>query len=201
MTSLEELVSAICELGSQQVPLMLAVDGPSAAGKSTLASRLASTLGASVVHMDDFYRDLTDEVRRTLRPVEGVERFFDWQRLRREALEPLSRAETVCFPCFDWETGCGLTASEHAVEAAPVVILEGVYAARPELGDLMHQLVLVETTPERRAQRRAERAVDHDGLETRWDAAEHHYFSYIRPRHFFHHVISGETECPLLSDP
>ena len=46
-------------------------------------------LAASVVASDEFYRDMPAERRWTLTAAEGVDQYFDWQRLRREVLEPL----------------------------------------------------------------------------------------------------------------
>jgi uridine kinase len=187
-----ELVDDIRALESPQGPVVVAIDGRSASGKTTLALWLAAELGATLVHMDDFYRDMPEPARWLLRPAQGVEQFFDWQRLRREALEPLSRGHAVSYRGYDWDAGGGLSAEHHVVEAAAVVILEGVYAARPELDDLVHLRVLVDASPERRARRRLERA-DHQGLEARWDAAEEFYFTEIRPPDTFHRVLDGDV--------
>jgi uridine kinase len=70
-------------------PSIVAIDGPSAAGTSTLAGTVRRWLGASVVASDDVYRDLPERRRAALTPGEGVDQYFDWQRLRDEALRPL----------------------------------------------------------------------------------------------------------------
>lgn len=70
-------------------PLIVAVDGASAAGTSTLAAAVGLRLGASVMDGDDFYRDLPEQRRAALTPAEGVDQYFDWQRLRHEILQPL----------------------------------------------------------------------------------------------------------------
>ncbi|MFM6173306.1 MAG: (d)CMP kinase, partial [Sphaerospermopsis kisseleviana] len=77
-----------------ELPVVVALDGRSGAGKSTLADAIAHDLGAALVHGDDFYRDMPDAERRALSAERGVDRFFDWERLRDEALIPL-RARTA----------------------------------------------------------------------------------------------------------
>ena len=198
MTSPRELVDEILARHSPQGPVVVAIDGRSAAGKTTLAVWLASELGAALVHMDDFYRDMPEADRWLLSPTQGVEQFFDWQRLRREALEPLSRAQTVSYRGYDWDAGGGLSVEHQVVEAAAVVILEGVYAARPELDDLVHLRVLVDARPEQRTSRRLDRA-DHRGLEDRWDAAEEFYFTEVRPPGTFDRVLRGDANVDAVS--
>ena len=70
-------------------PLLIALDGPSAAGTSTLAAAVGLRLSASVVAADDFYRDLPEEQRWALTAAQGLAEYFNRQRLRHEALEPL----------------------------------------------------------------------------------------------------------------
>jgi len=79
-------------------PLVIALDGPGAAGTSTLGANLGLRLAGSVVEGDDFYRDMPEEQRWSLTPAQGVEEYFDWQRLRYEVLEPLRAGRTARYP-------------------------------------------------------------------------------------------------------
>ncbi|MCL1877401.1 MAG: hypothetical protein FWF80_00945, partial [Defluviitaleaceae bacterium] len=56
-------LSAILRLAADA--RVIAIDGRSASGKTTLASELAAQTGASVIHMDDFFlpQDLRTEER------------------------------------------------------------------------------------------------------------------------------------------
>jgi len=177
--------------------IVVALDGPSGAGKSTLANAIAGDLSAAVVHVDDFYRDMPDADRRELSPLEGVDRYFDWQRLREEALMPLVQREPARFQRFNWSAGQGLIGSV-AVEASDVVIVEGVYSARPELEDLVDLKVLVKVADRDRVQRREARlrtVSRHDprGWDARWDAAERVYFETIRPPSNFDLIVAGDA--------
>ncbi|MGI3782914.1 MAG: hypothetical protein ACRYG2_19305, partial [Janthinobacterium lividum] len=75
-----------------QRPVLVAVDGASAAGTSTLADALAGRLSATIVRGDHFYRDMSCEQRWGLDAEQGYASYFDWQRMRAEVLEPLRQA-------------------------------------------------------------------------------------------------------------
>ena len=104
-------------------PRIVAVDGRSASGKTTFAERLrAAVPGAAVVHTDDIAwwhsRFGCDDLM-----VGGV-------------LEPLHRGEAVHYQPPAWASH-GRTVQIDVSAKAPVVIIEGVGAARRELSQLM----------------------------------------------------------------
>jgi uridine kinase len=181
-----ELVTA-----SPARPLVIALDGPSAAGTSTLGADLGVRLSASVVAGDDFYRDMPEEQRWALTAVQGVEEYFDWQRLRHEVLEPLRAGRPARYRPFSWLPGGGLDERWVRVEPTPIIVLEGVYTARPPLRDLVDLAVLVETATEERQRRLTVRGGGNDDWWPRWGAAEDHYFTTICPRQSFDLVIPG----------
>jgi uridine kinase len=176
-------------------PLVVALDGRSGTGKSTLARLLRSSVDAALVEADLFYRDMPDDQRAALTPEEGVARYFDWERLRDEALIPLRRGRTAQFCPFDWQRGSGL-ASPVTVEPRPLVIVEGVYSARPEFDGLVDLRVLIEVDQHQRQARLRKRSHDPAGWTTRWEAAEDVYFRRIRPPASFHLRVRGDTGGP-----
>lgn len=83
----------------------------------------------------------------------------------------------------------------------PVILLDGVYSARPELADLVDLAVLAEA-PNDRARR--QRLIAREGeafmnaWHALWDAAEDHYFSLVRPRSAFDlNVTPAERHPPF----
>ena len=176
-------------------PLVVAVDGRSGTGKSTLANALALEAGACLVHGDDFYSPdvarLTAEQRETLTDAEVAGSVFDWSRLRTEALEPLTRSRPAIFRPYDWERNDGSLAAIQQIEPGRLVVLEGVYAARPELADLIDLAVLVETDPAVTQARRAHRP-DHPSWTRFWDRGEDYYFRVVRPPEGFDLRVSGQ---------
>lgn len=129
-------------------PLVISLDGPSAAGTTTLATELGLRLAASVVAGDDFYSDMPEEQRWALTAAQGVEEYFDWQRLRHEVLEPLRAGRAARYRPFSWLPGGGLDDRMVTVEPTPIIVLEGVYTGRPQLRDLVDLVVLVDTPAE-----------------------------------------------------
>ena len=189
--SRDQLVQAVTALmrAAKGRPALAALDGHSAAGKSTHAAAIASEVETAVIPMDDFYRDESDALRQTYDAAQGVDRYFGWQRLLEQAVLPLRAGTSSTYQPFDWRAGAGL-AAPTTIEPASVVILEGVYSARPELRPYLDLTVLVEASAEARLQRQRERHDPHD-WEARWDAAERLYFTSICPRESFDIVVSG----------
>jgi uridine kinase len=98
---------------------IVAVDGPSAAGKTTFSAALAAALdGAPVVHSDDFPV-----------PWDG-EPLAWWPPLTAHVLAPLRTGRPGRFRRYDWRRGT--YAEEVTVPVAPVLVIEGVGAARRE---------------------------------------------------------------------
>jgi uridine kinase len=144
-------------------PLVVAVDGHGAAGKTTLATESANTLGATLIHTDDFFH--------AARPIGADElpmaQYYDWARLRAEALEPA------------------------LADGKPVILVEGVSAGTPALSDLVTRAVFVQT-PEPVRLERLHRRLTSEEWDEQWLAVERMYFR-IRPPECFDLIVSGAT--------
>jgi uridine kinase len=169
---------------------VLAVDGHSAAGKSKFADALASRTGAALVRGDDFYRIMDETKRAELPPAEGVELYYDWQRMRAEVLLPLRAGTPAEYHPYDWDYG-RLASRFVKVPAAAALILEGLFVSRPELQPLVDRSVLVETPAPVRRSRQTERADASPEWLERWDAAERYFFRHVRPPRTFDLVVRG----------
>ncbi|MDG4803324.1 AAA family ATPase [Micromonospora sp. WMMD980] len=160
---------------------VIAVDGPSASGKTTLAETVAELLdGATIVHGDDFCRPMPDHERAQLDPQQGYQRHFDWQRLRDQVLVPLRADRTARYQSYDWNTG-RLAGWTEVTPGAPVIV-EGVYSARPELSPYYHLTVYVDTPREICLRRMRARGEHSEEWITRWRAAEDFYLRTTWPQ-------------------
>ena len=118
-------------------------DGHSVAGKSSFAEALAKATDAAIVPGDDFYRVMDDEARAGLSPDEGIRRYYDWERMRDEALSPLLADRAATYRPYDWQSGLLATRSV-TIAPAPVVVVEGLFVSRPQLEPFVDLSVLVE---------------------------------------------------------
>ena len=168
--------------------LVVAIDGRSGTGKSTLARRLAAALPAAVIDGDDFFAGGVDV--RTDTAAERAAACIDWRR-QRPVLLALRAGQRASWRPFDWETFDGqLAARASTLDPATIVLLEGVYAARPELTDLVDLRILLELPePIRLARLRAREGVL-GPWELQWHEAEEYYFSCVVPRASFDLVIT-----------
>jgi uridine kinase len=177
-------------------PFVVALDGGSGVGKSTLAASVAAELRASVVQTDDFFcSQRTGAEWDACTAAEKAAMGIDWRRLRTEALDPLRAGREASwhpfdFAAYEYATGSGL--ATHVVTRPPtrVIIMDGIYSCRPELDDLIDLSVLVEAPAAIRRQRHNEReAADEADWHRRWDDAEDHYFAHVRPPESYDLVV------------
>ena len=183
--------------------LVVAIDGHGGAGKSTLAAAVAQATGAALVHTDDFFQQPATPAggraaRDHSRPAQAggpaagghsMAQYYDWRRIRAQAVQPLKAGRRATFRRFDWERGAGLDAAVTVAPAA-LIVLEGVFSAAPELSDLMDRSVLVDT-PEQERLRRLRARVTPEEWDPDWLIAEQAYFGAIRPPSSFDLVVSG----------
>ncbi len=175
-------------------PLVVAIDGHGAAGKSTIAGLAAAATGATVIHTDDFFTGpappaLAGRADGPLEAEQALGRYYDWRRLREQALQPLRERRAASFRRFDWDRGSGLDGTVCAVPC-DLVIVEGVFSAAPVLSDLVCRSVFVDT-PEPERLRRLHGRVTPEEWDDDWLTAERAYFSLVRPLSSFDLVVSG----------
>ncbi len=122
-------------------PVRVAIDGPDAAGKTTLADELASALrvrGRTVIRasIDGFHRPRADRYRRGEDSAQGYyEDSFDQAALRRELLDPLGPGGTRNYRrvVFDFRLDAPQAAPSAIAPGDAVLIFDGVFLLRPEL--------------------------------------------------------------------
>ena len=172
------IMEKAASLRREEGPLVIALDGRCASGKTTLAGRLRELMDCAVFHMDDYFpRPEQRTERRLSAPGSNV----DHERFLSEVLIPLrSGAEEICFRPFD----CHKMELAQPVKArvTPTVVVEGSYSCHPTLWDCYDLRVFLTVTPEEQLRRIALRNGP-DGLKSfreRWIPMEERYFSAFR---------------------
>jgi uridine kinase len=132
---------------------VVAVDGRSGAGKTSLAASLQAALGAPVVALEDLYGGWN-----------GLERGIDL--LVSAVLEPLAAGRAARVPRYDWIAAAWR--APWTLEPPAVLIVEGVGAGARRAAGYESVLVWMEEP----APVRKKRALDRDGetFAPYWDA-------------------------------
>jgi uridine kinase len=173
----------------RQRPYCVALDGRSGAGKSTLAKRLADAMNATLLDGDGFFAGGV-AIRGDL-PEHRARDCIDWRR-QRAVLEALRAARTASYLAFDWQAFDGsLEREPTVVEPRAVVIVDGVYSARPELADLLDLRVLLRVPDDVRRVRLLAREQSLTDWERQWHEAEEWYFAHAAPPAGFDVIVEG----------
>lgn len=157
---------------------VVAIDGPGGAGKSSLAERLATDLGARIVHTDDFAS--WDN------PIDW------WPDLIERVLKPLAEGQTIRYTPTPW----GWPARDEIVfEPGEFLILEGVTASREAFRPYLAYSIWIETPRELRLKRGVER--DGEGMREQWVegmAVEDRYVEREDPTDHADLVLPGDRD-------
>src|SRR6202050_3776694 len=171
--------------------LIVGIDGAGGAGKSTLAEgiRQAFVGRVSIIRCDDFYRPIAEHEIAALDPQAAYEKYFDWKRLRDEALIPLRDGSSARYRRYDWSTD--RLAEWIVIEPREIILIEGVYSTRPELRQLLDVAIFIDTPREERLRRMRARPQENTSWIERWMAAEDWYFEHIDPARHADVIIEG----------
>jgi uridine kinase len=144
---------------------LVAIDGPSGAGKTTLASDLAAALAAPTVHMDDLYPGWAGLW-------EAVLRLQEW------VIVPLQQGQPARYRRWDW------AASEYAewvqLPPAEVIIVEGCGAGARPGAAAISALAWVEAEESIRRARGVARDPDYAQFWDQWAAQERRLYAADR---------------------
>ncbi|MCI5843799.1 MAG: hypothetical protein MR004_09170 [Clostridiales bacterium] len=153
-------------------PLLIAIDGPCAAGKTTLSARLAACYDCNVFHTDDFYlRPEQKTPQRLAQPGGNMDR----ERLAAEVLDPLQRWETVLYRPYSCRTQT--VSNGSAIPFRRLNIIEGSYSLHPDLRRYYDLKVVLDIAPDHQWNRlkRRESQKSLELFRDRWIPLEQNY--------------------------
>ena len=157
--------------------VVLAIDGGSASGKTTLAACLEQKYKCTVFHTDDFF----------LRPEQRTpERFatpggnMDRERFLQEVLLPLREGKNINYRRYDCSTSTILPSVTITPER--LCIIEGAYSMHPELSKYYDFSVFLEATPQLRKKRIQHRNTPQSAKNffEKWIPLEQKYFEHFK---------------------
>ncbi len=170
---------------------VVALDGMSGTGKTTIAKEVANRLDAVNVLCDDFFTGGRNSVWAKKSAQEMIDNAIDWRRIRREVVEPLKAGRAASWHPFNWKAFERLDSKTITAQPKHVVILDGAFAARKELSDIVDYTILITVPHEKRVTRviaREGEDYSKDWHDT-WQASMEYYFTVMRPPESFDLIV------------
>lgn len=136
------LFAAIDQMSGKESAIV-AIEGGSASGKSTLADVLREVYSCTVFHMDDFFLRPEQRTKERLAEVGGN---VDRERFAKEILQPLAQGKSVQFRRFDCATQ--RLGEEQTVTPGRLTVIEGAYSMHPAFGRYYDLAVFLDIDPD-----------------------------------------------------
>lgn len=159
-------------------PFIVAIDGMSASGKTTLGQLLHEQFPESnLFHMDDYFLQPHQRTAERLSEVGGN---VDYERFMNEIVLHLNDKDGVSYRKYNCKTQT--LSSEIHVPWQPLVIIEGAYSQHPYFGNIYDLRIFCEISKEEQR----ERILKRNGpemlkrFENEWIPKEHAYFDFLR---------------------
>ena len=132
---------------TQDRPVIVAIDGRCASGKTTLCSFIEQKTGYTVLHLDHFFLQLHQRTPQRLAQPGGN---VDYERFWQQVMVPLRQGVSFSYRPYD----CSVQQLTDAVEVLPtsIVFVEGSYSCHPALwkGYDLHIFLTVQPTEQLR---------------------------------------------------
>jgi len=112
--------------------LIIAIDGRTGAGKTTISKYLHQKFGGNLFHMDDYYLQTHQRTKERLLEVGGN---VDYERFKTEVLDVIERREVVHYRPFNYHTMDFDSAFARDIPPKRLNIVEGTYSLNPYFGD------------------------------------------------------------------
>ena len=172
-------------------PVVFAIEGGSASGKTTLSQLFEKLYDCTVFHMVDFF--LRPEQRTPERYAEPGGN-IDRERFLEEVLLPLQQGQAVNYRRFDCAT-FNLLPPEIIVPKK-LTVVEGAYCMHPELAGFYDLSLFMETSPELQRKRIHKRNSPEMAQRffTQWIPLEHRYFDVFHAKKQCDYTIYIENE-------
>lgn len=167
------LMARMDALRRERGRVLIAIDGMSASGKSTLAQLLETVYATQALHMDDFFLQPHQRTpERFAQPGGNV----DYERFGSEVLAPLRAGKAFDYRAYD--CGTQTIRSPERRTAPQVAIVEGAYSLHPALADAYDLRVMLRIDKSAQRERILRRNGEYmlERFVNEWIPLEHRYF-------------------------
>ena len=167
------LFQAVDRLLLEKSYVILAIDGPCTAGKTTLADILNRKYGCNVIPMDQFFlRPQQRTAERLAQPGGNV----DYERFQQEVLQPLKAGTPFSYRPFS----CAVQSLAPPVSVLPnrLTVIEGTYSTHPHFQNPYDLTVFLTIDPDIQQERVRQRETwKHERFFKEWIPMENAYFN------------------------
>lgn len=178
MNNITKLFERIDTLLKLDKPIVIAIDGMSCSGKTTLAGKIADKYDCNLIHTDHFFLPpfLRTQERYAM-PGGNVH----YERLESEVIQGLISKKPFKYRIFD----CKKTDFSNTVTLCPkkLTVIEGSYSLHPYLTDIYDLKVFCETSQQTQLERLSERNPDKvNDFVSKWIPLEKKYFENCKTK-------------------
>jgi len=167
-----ERIDSLAQLKSH---VIIAIDGNSAAGKSTLAALLAAHYNCNVFHIDDFFLQPN---RRTTSRLAETGGNIDYERFALEVLNMLRM--NVPFAYYPYNCKTQTLDAVVNVIPKPINIIEGAYSLHPYFGDYDIKVFLTLNAEQQRSRLMQRNPHMYKRFISEWVPMENKYFEEFK---------------------
>lgn len=172
-------------------PLIIAIEGRCAAGKTTLALKLQEEFHCQIIHMDDFFLQKHQRTKQRLQEIGGN---VDYERFLNEVMIPLKKGQPFTYRKFD----CHTMQFSDNVKMIPqqLTIIEGSYSCHPTLWDNYDIRFFLNIDSNKQLQRIHKRngAETLKVFQTRWIPLEEQYFLEYHIMEKCDYILGGDND-------
>ncbi len=183
------IIEKIDNLLNTRDKLIIAIDGKSTSGKTTLANKLLELYDCNVFHIDDFY--LPFELR-TQHRMDEIGGNIHFERLTDEVINNLSSENSFKYGVFD----CSEGKITHYVKTEPkrINIIEGVYCMHPCIKNIYNLRIFLEISEDKQILRLKQRNPEKfEQFINQWIPRENKYFNSINLSDDYDLIINTDS--------
>lgn len=156
--------------------IIVAIDGMSASGKSTLAESLSKLYKADVVHMDDFFLPLNLRTEDRYNEIGGN---VHYERFKEEVIKNIKEITPFNYKIFD----CSIMdyKGERTIGNTKIRIVEGSYSQHPYFGDYADIKIFCRINTDEQIERIIKRNGEEKAIrfKNEWIPFENKYFKLL----------------------
>ena len=198
---LPELANAVLARKATNRPLLVAIDGPAAAGKTSLMRRLSQHLDqrgvpTQWVSVDDFIFKKRQRYAAGVGGEAFLHSYCDYERLRTDVLEPIKNNGRLkaSLTLLDENTDEYSIVRDYDVTESTVVLCEGVFLMREELSHLFDFVIYLDISP----YMSLARGVIRKGTSTFRKTVSRFYDTYLPGEAVYQHSVRSLREIDVL---